>query len=161
MADAAKALREHILWLLDGGHAHLDFNRATDEFPLEAVGKRAPGLPHTGWELVEHLRLAQRDVLDYCRDPEHAPPAWPDGYWPAAPGPAEEAIWLRSLEAFRSDAAALRQLIADPVTDLLAGLPHAPEHTLLREALIVADHNAYHLGQLVDVRKALGVWEAR
>ncbi len=158
MADAAKALREHVLWLLDGGHAHLDFDRATDEFPFEAVGKRPPGLPHSGWELVEHLRIAQRDVRDYCRDPDHASPEWPEGYWASKPGPDDEATWLRSLEAFRADAAGLRALVADPAADLLAGLPHAAEHTLLREALIVADHNAYHLGQLVDVRKALGVW---
>jgi uncharacterized damage-inducible protein DinB len=157
------SVREHVLWLLEGGHAHLGFDRATEGVPLEAVAKAAAGQPNTLWELVEHIRLAQRDILDYCRATspgDYDEPKWPHGYWPEDRGPADAAAWQASRDTFRADAAALRQWIADPQRDLFAPLPVCHEHTLMRQALIVADHNAYHLGQMVVLRKALGVWHA-
>ena len=158
--DFQKPLRDHLLWLLRSGGAHVTFAAAVEGFPPERAGASAPGLPHTAWQLVEHLRIAQRDILDFCRDPEAESPPWPEGFWPA-PSPPGEDVWRASLAAFDADLAALEALVADPATDLLAQLAWgAPGVTLLREALLVADHNAYHVGQLVDLRRALGLWPA-
>ncbi|WP_022836805.1 DinB family protein, partial [Salisaeta longa] len=115
------------------------------------------GLPHSGWELVEHLRIAQRDILDFCQADAYEQPAWPDDYWPAAAAPPSENAWHDSLQQIRDDHAALCTLVRD-TPDLMAVVPHGETQTFLREALLVADHNAYHLGQLVDVRRALDCW---
>jgi hypothetical protein len=158
--DAQKPLRDHLLWLLRSGGAHVTLAAAVDGLPPALAGASAPGLPHTAWQLVEHLRIAQRDILDFCRDPEAESPPWPDGFWPPPAPPGDDA-WPASLAALDADLAALEALVADPATDLFAQLPWgAPGVTLLREALLVADHNAYHAGQLVDLRRALGRWPA-
>ena len=154
-----KALREHLDYLLGGGGAHLDFDKAITGLPPEIRGVRAPNTPHTAWRLVEHLRIAQWDILEFSRDPEHVSPEWPAGYWPAGDAPPDDAAWDRSVAAFRADLAAMRALVNNPGTDLFAPLPHGDGQTVLREALLVADHNAYHLGQLVFLRRALGAWD--
>lgn len=156
--DAWGGVREHVLNLLAGGQAHLDFEKAVAGLPAGLRGARPPGLPHSPWQLVEHLRIAQWDILQFTIDPAHVSPEFPDGYWPAGDAPPDSSAWDRSLAAFRADLQALRDLVADPTTDLVAPLPHAAGYTVLREALLVADHNAYHLGQLVDVRRLLGAW---
>ena len=153
-----RALREHLLELLGGGHAHLDFDRAFADLPAGLRGARPPGLPHTPWRLVEHLRIAQWDILRFSVDPEHVSPAFPDGYWPEGDAPPDPGAWDRSVAAFRADLRSMMDLVADPGTDLLAPIPQGQGHTILREALLVADHNAYHLGQLVTVRRLLGAW---
>ena len=153
-----RAIREHLRELLGGGHAHLDFERAIADLPAELRGARPPGLPHTPWRLVEHLRIAQWDILRFSVDPHHVSPAFPDGYWPEGDAPPDPGAWDRSVAAFRSDLRAVMDLVADPETDLLATIPHGQGQTVLREALLVADHNAYHLGQLVTVRRLLGAW---
>lgn len=158
MADQA-ALREHLLELLGGGHAHLDFERAIAGLPAELRGARPPGLPHTPWRLVEHMRIAQWDILRFSVDPAHVSPEFPGGYWPEGDGPPDPGAWDRSVTAFRADLLAMMDLAADPGTDLFAPIPHGQGQTILREALLVADHNAYHLGQLVTVRRLLGAWE--
>jgi hypothetical protein len=157
-ADQTASLREHLLYLLGGGGAHLDFDKAVAGLPAELRGAKPAGQPHTPWRLLEHLRLAQWDILRFCVDPAHASPDWPGGYWPSGDAPPDAATWDRSVEAFRADLRAVRDLVADPASDLFEPLPHGQGQTLLREALLVADHNAYHLGQLVLVRRLLGAW---
>jgi hypothetical protein len=151
-------LRQHLDELLGGGGAHLDFDAAVADLPPALRGKKPPHVPHTPWRLVEHMRIAQWDILEFCRNPSHVSPDWPGGYWPAGDAPPDDDAWEASLAQFRADLAAVRQLVADPSVDLLARLPHGTGQTVLREALLVADHNAYHLGQLVAVRRALGAW---
>jgi hypothetical protein len=151
-------LRDHLLKLLDGGQAHLTFDEATEGLPVELQGARAPNLPHSPWRLVEHMRIAQEDILRFCLDPEYVSPEFPAGYWPEGDAPPDERAWDRSVAAFRADLRAMQDLVADPATDLFAPIPHGQGQTILREALLVADHNAYHLGQLVAVRRMLGAW---
>ena len=156
--DRAAALREHLLYLLRGGGAHLDFEKAVAGLPAELRGAKVPGLPHTPWRLLEHMRIAQWDILEFSRNPKHVSPEFPDGYWPASDGPPDAAAWDQSVAAFRAGLKAMQDLVADPATDLLMPIPHGEGQTILREALLVADHNAYHLGQFVVVRRALGTW---
>src|SRR5262245_52059533 len=157
-SDQTAALREHLLYLLRGGDAHLDFEKAIAGLPPELRGARPAGVPHTPWRLLEHLRIAQWDILQFWRDPAHVSPPFPDGYWPKGDAPPDPGAWDRSVQAFRADLRAVQDLVADPATDLFTPLPHGQGQTPLREALLVADHNAYHLGQLVVVRRALGAW---
>jgi hypothetical protein len=157
--DQTKALREHLLYLLRGGGAHLDFDKAVAGLPPELRGVKPAGLPHSPWRLLEHLRIAQWDILEFSRNPKHTSPEFPKGYWPKGDAPPDAAAWDRSVSAFRTDLAALQALVADPASDLFTPFPHGQGQTLLREALLVADHNAYHLGQLVVVRRLLGAWE--
>jgi hypothetical protein len=152
------ALREHLVDLLRGGNAHLDFEKAIASLPPELRGVRPQGLPHTPWRLVEHMRIAQWDILRFSVDPHHTSPDFPDGYWPVGDAPPDPAAWDQTIAAFRSDLRAMMELVADPNTDLFRPLPHGQGQTILREALLVADHNAYHLGQLVTVRRLLGAW---
>lgn len=151
-------LRTHLLRLLDWQDAHVSFDAAVADLPPEARGARAPGLPFSPWMLLEHLRLAQADILDFCRNPEYREMAWPDDYWPAAAEPASDEAWEESIAAFRHDQEALARLTADPATDLFAVIPHGTGQTFLREILLVADHNAYHVGQMVALRRLLGIW---
>ncbi|MBI1917519.1 MAG: DinB family protein [Planctomycetes bacterium] len=154
-----QALREHLLYLLRGGGAHLSFDDAIADLPAELRGAKVSGVPHTPWHLLEHLRLAQWDILEFSRNPKHVSPSFPDGYWPRSDAPPDADAWDRSVTAFRADLKAMQDLVADPATDLLARIPRGEGQTILREALLVADHNAYHLGQLVMLRRALGTWE--
>jgi len=152
------SLREHLLYLLRGGGAHLDFDAAVAGLPTELRGARAASVPHTPWRLVEHMRIAQWDILEFSRNPKHVSPPFPQGYWPEGDAPPNAAAWERSLTAFRADLKAMQDLVADPSTDLFARIPHGEGQTILREALLVADHNAYHLGQLVMLRRVLDAW---
>jgi hypothetical protein len=159
-ADQTAALREHLLYLLRSGGAHVDFEAAVADLPPDLRGGKVAGLPHTPWRLLEHLRIAQWDILEFCRNPRHASPTFPEGYWPKGDAPPDDVAWNRSVAAFRADLRAMQALVADPATDLFAPLPHGKGQTVLREALLVADHNAYHLGQLIVVRRLLGAWPA-
>jgi hypothetical protein len=153
-----ETLRKHVLELLHGGHAHLRFDKAVAGLPPKLRGARPPGLPHTPWRLVEHMRIAQWDILRFSIDPGHVSPEFPRGYWPEGDAPPNAAAWNRSVGAFRADLKAMMDLVADPKSDLFTPFAHGQGQTLLREALLVADHNAYHLGQLVTVRRQLGAW---
>jgi hypothetical protein len=153
-----KALRDHLLYLLGGGAAHLDFDLAVAGLPANLRGARPAGVPHTPWRLLEHMRIAQWDILEFSRNPRHVSPKFPEGYWPAGDAPPDDAAWDRSVASFRADLRAMQDLVANPATDLFAPIPHGDGQTILREALLVADHNGYHLGQLVVVRRALGAW---
>ena len=156
--DRDAGLREHLLYLLRGGGAHLKFDKAVGGLPVEMRGRKPDGIPHSPWRILEHMRIAQWDILEFCRNPKHVSPEFPDGYWPAGDEPDDAAAWDESVGAFHSDSVAMQELVADPATDLFAPIPHGSGQTILREALLVADHNAYHLGQMVAVRRALGGW---
>lgn len=151
-------LREHLLWLLRGGNAHVGFEDAIANLPVELRGGMPARITHTPWQLVEHMRIAQWDILEFSRNPDHISPAFPDGYWPERQTPPDAAAWNASIDAFRRDAQELQGLVADPGQDLFTPFPWGEGQTLLREALLVSDHNAYHLGQLIAVRRALGAW---
>jgi hypothetical protein len=133
--------------------AHLSLREAVADFPVDLRGKKPRGAPHTAWQLLEHMRLAQEDILDFSRNPGYQERKFPDDYWPAAAAPPDEEAWDRSVKQFEKDLKAMQKLVADG--DLFATIPHGQDQTLLREALLVADHNAYHLGQLVFLRKML------
>lgn len=154
-----KALREHLISLLRGGNAHVDFESAIKALPVALRGKRPKGSPHSPWELLEHLRIAQSDILEFSRDAAHQSPAWPEGYWPKTPAPPTASAWAKSVKQFRDDLNAMCELVENPSTDLFDKIPHGDGQTILREALLVADHNAYHLGQFVIVRRLLGAWK--
>jgi hypothetical protein len=153
------SLRQHLLDLLTSSHAHADFEAALRNLPAALRGKRPKGAEHSPWQLLEHLRIAQWDILEFSSDARHVSPEWPRGYWPAGAAPPDEKAWEKSVRAFRKDLKAFCALVADPGTDLYARFPHGDGQTLLREALLLADHNAYHVGQLVLVRRLLGAWQ--
>lgn len=150
-------LRDHVIYLLRGGGAHAPIEMLLADWPRYLRGAKPPGQPHTPWRLLEHLRIAQWDILEFCRDPAHVSPRWPEGYWPADDAPPDTEAWERSCAAFRADLASMEALVANPEIDLLARFPHGDGQTLLREALLVADHNAYHQGQLAMLRRLLGL----
>ena len=154
------ALRQHLLDLLRGRNAHADFDTVVADFPSRMRGVKPPGAPHTAWQLLEHMRIAQSDILEFSRDAKHKSPPWPEGYWPKTEAPPSAASWNNSLRSFRADLKAMAKLLADKKTDLFAQIPHGTGQTILREALLVADHNSYHLGQLVLLRRLLGTWKA-
>jgi hypothetical protein len=154
------ALRQHLLDLLRGRNAHADFDTVMADFPSRLRGVKPPGAPHTGWQLLEHMRIAQWDIVEFSRDAKHKSPAWPDGYWPKTEAPPSAASWNNSLRSFRADLKAMAKLVADKKTDLFARIPHGSGQTILREALLIADHNSYHLGQMVLLRRLLGNWKA-
>jgi uncharacterized damage-inducible protein DinB len=154
------ALRQHLLDLLRGRNAHADFDAVVADFPSRLRGVKPPGAPHTAWQLLEHMRIAQSDILGFSRDAKHKSPAWPEGYWPKTEAPPNAAAWNNSLRSFRADWKAMAKLIADKKTDLFAQIPHGSGQTILREALLIADHNSYHLGQMVLLRRLLGTWKA-
>lgn len=153
-------LRKQIAAVLDWGEAHVTFEAAVADFPVKLRGVRPAGLPYSGWEQLEHMRIAQSDMLEFSRDPEHVSPAWPSGYWPTSPAPQSEKAWDESVRLFQADRDAFQKLVLDPANDLLAPIPHGKGQTLLREALLTADHNSHHLGQLILVRRLLGAWKA-
>jgi hypothetical protein len=149
-------LRDQLRKLLHSKHAHANFDDAVKDFPRELRGKRPAGAPHSAWELLEHLRIAQWDILEFSRDAKHVSPEWPSGYWPSSPEPPNEAAWDESVTAFQRDLHALADLATDESIDLYARIPHGDGQTILREILLTADHNAYHVGQLMMVRRILG-----
>jgi hypothetical protein len=153
-----KALRQHVLNLLKGGNAHLVFDSAFKDLPAELRGKRPKGAQHSPWEVLEHLRIAQWDILEFSRNPNHKSPEFPRGYWPRTQTPPHETAWDKSMQSFRKDLEALCDLVANESTDLFAKIPHGDGQTILREALLAADHNAYHLGEAVLLRRVLGAW---
>lgn len=157
-AAAEARLRETVIQLLAGGGAHATFDAAVKGLPSALRGRAPKGLPYSPWQILEHLRIAQWDIVEFSRDPRHVSPEWPSGYWPTAQAPANEAAWRRSVTQCRRDLQAMQALVADPSTDLYARIPWGDGQTILREALLVADHNAYHVGELIVVRRLLGAW---
>jgi uncharacterized damage-inducible protein DinB len=153
-----RALRTQLASFLDWKSAHVGFDAAVRGIPARFRGAVAPGFVHSAWQVVEHIRIAQHDILDFCRNPHYEEKAWPGDYWPASPRPKDAAAWSRSIAAVRRDRKSMQRLALDRRVDLFARIPHGTGQTYLRELLLVADHTAYHVGQIVDIRKALGVW---
>jgi uncharacterized damage-inducible protein DinB len=153
-----KALRAQLVKLLDFNQAHVDFDRAVKGIPARLRGQLPQGTEHSLWQLVEHLRIAQADILEFCRTAKYKEKKWPDDYWPKALGPRHAAEWTKAIAAYRRDRKALQRLAANPTIDLLSAIPHGTGQTYLREILLVADHNAYHIGQIVALRRRLGIW---
>src|SRR5258708_6344108 len=148
-----KSLRKHLLELLDGGHAYTTFDKIIADFPPKLRGEKPAGLPHSAWMLLEHMRIAQWDILDFCRNPKYKNLLWPEHYWPAHPAPPNTTAWSQSIRSFRDDREAMKILVSDPKTDLFAKIPWGDGQTILREALLIADHTSHHLRQLIDVRR--------
>jgi len=151
----ADPLRQHLANLLTKAEAHVDLESELKDFPRELRGRKPPGAPHTPWQLLEHIRIAQWDILEFSRDAKHQSPKWPEGYWPNAEAPPDDKAWDKSVKTVLEDLQSMADLASDPKRDLVARIPHGDGQTLLREALLVADHNAYHLGQLVMLRRIL------
>jgi hypothetical protein len=156
--DTQEIVRKHLLDLLRGGNAHMGFDESFDNFPTEAINASPAGSDYTPWRLLEHIRIAQWDILEFVRDPSHKSPPWPDGYWPAKGVIADRQKWEESLKGFWADLHDMQALIEDPQTDLLGEIPHAPGYTILREALVLADHNAYHMGEFAMMRQVMDTW---
>jgi hypothetical protein len=154
-----QTLRQALHELLQGGAAHLAFDDAVADLPADLRGRKPKLLPHTPWRLVEHLRIAQYDILEFCRNPDYASIDWPNGYWPQTDAPPNDQAWTQSLHDFRADHATMLALVSNPANDLSKPIPWGNGQTVLREAMLLADHNAYHLGQLVTVRRLLGAWD--
>ena len=152
------SLRTQLIDLLKGGNAHAKFDDVIAGLPPKLRGQKPPGLPHSPWMLLDHLRIAQWDILEFSRNKKHVSPDWPTGYWPRTAAPPSTAAWNASIKNFRKDLKALQDLVANPKTDLHARIPWGDGQTILRQALLAADHTAYHLAQLVDARRALGAW---
>lgn len=153
-------LREQLLYLLQGGNAHMSFEQAVADFPTDQMNVYPPRVSYTPWHILEHLRITQWDILEFIRNPAHVSPPFPRGYWPAPNAQASIEMWADTIAAFQSDLKALAALVADPTTDLTAELPHARGYTILREILVVADHNAYHIGELAVLRQIMNTWPA-
>src|SRR5229473_1047522 len=156
--DQIDSLRQHLLYLLGGGGAHAKFDDVVKNLPPKLRGTTPAKLPHSPWMLLEHLRLAQWDILEFSRNKKHASPDWPEGYWPRTEAPPSSAAWNASVKNLQKDLKAMQDLVTNPKTDFHARIPWGEGQTILPEALLVADHNAYHLAQLVDVRRLLGAW---
>lgn len=151
-------VRAHLRALLKGGDAHATVDQAVADMPVDRRHVAPSGAPFTPWQVLEHARIAQWDILEFSRDAAHVSPEWPAGYWPAAKPTPPAGAWDETVRALRADLAALERLVSDPATDLYASIPHGTGQTVLREALVAATHTSYHLGQLVLLRKLLGAW---
>jgi hypothetical protein len=152
-------MRAQLAKALDWGEAHADFDKAVKDFPRPLRGRRVPRLPYTAWQLLEHMRIAQQDILDFCTNPRYVELRWPDDYWPAAGAPRDAKAWDRSVAAFRRDRAALQTLAGKGKVNLEKKIPHGNGQTYLREILLVLDHNAYHTAEIVMLRRLLGAWK--
>ena len=157
--DPHASLSQHLVELLVGGHAHAKFEDAIEGLPAKLRGEKPENFPHSPWMILEHLRITQWDILEFSRNQKHESPKWPEGYWPEAEAPLTESAWTKSVEQFHSDLKAMQNFVTNPKTDLFAKIPWGAGQTILREALLVADHNAYHVAQIVDVRRLLGAWK--
>lgn len=157
--DPTKELRQTLIELLNGGSAHATFDAAVQNLPEKLRGEKPDNFPHTAWMLLEHLRIAQADILDFSRNPKYKAMEWPDDYWPKTSAPPSAFAWTKSIQQFRKDLKTMQALVTNPKTDLYAKIPWGDGQTILREALLVADHNAYHIAQLIDVRRLLGDWK--
>jgi hypothetical protein len=157
--DHIKSLRQHLIKLLDSSEAHAGFDDVVKSLPVELQGKVPKGAEHSPWQELEHLRIAQSDIFEFAVNPKHKSPKWPEGYWPKSPAPPDAKAWQKSAEAFRADLKRFAKLLGEESMDLFAKIPHGDGQTILRQALLAADHNAYHLGQLVLLRRLLGAWK--
>ncbi|MFC2054678.1 DinB family protein [Chloroflexota bacterium] len=158
--ESDKVVREQLLFLLKGGNAHMNFDQAVADFQIQNINTKPPNVSYTPWYLLEHLRIAQWDILEFIRDPKHVSPVWPEGYWPSENYEADQAKWDKTIIDFYADMETLQDMVANPHTNLYAPIPHAPDYTILREILLVADHNAYHIGEFAILRQVMNNWQS-
>jgi hypothetical protein len=154
-AKTDRAIREHVRYVLQGKGAHIDYRAALADYPLSIINKKIGELPYTPWHVLEHMRIAQWDILEFSRNGSHVSPDWPEGYWPAPDEEADEQKWNETVAKFLSDLNEMEELLMNPATNLFARIPHGDGQTILREAILTADHNAYHLGSLMTLKKSL------
>jgi hypothetical protein len=155
--NTGRVLRQQLLAFLAGGNAHMDYNSAIAGFPMKEMNRRVPNGSYTIWHLLEHMRIVQWDILEFVRNPDHVSPDFPAGYWPAEDRMGTPEEWRDTAKAFRADLKAFRKVVTDPKTDLFSPIPHAPDYTVIREVLLVGDHNAFHVGEFVAVRRVLNL----
>ncbi len=153
-----KLVRQQLLALLRGGHAHMDYDSMIADFPMDRINEAPPNVPYSPWHLLEHLRITQWDILEFIQDPDHDSPEWPRGYWPSPGATADEEQWNATVNEFKNDLQDLIALVEASETELYADLPHAEGYTILREILLVADHNAYHIGEFAILRQVMDTW---
>ena len=158
--ESDKVVREQLLFLLRGGNAHMNFDQAVTDFPIQNINTKPPNISYTPWYLLEHLRIAQWDILEFIRDPKHVSPTWPEGYWPPENQVADQAKWEKTISDFHTDMEMLQDIVVDQHVDLYAPISHAPDYTILREILLVADHNAYHIGEFAILRQVMDNWHS-
>lgn len=158
MDNPDKVLREQLLALLRGGNAHMSLEQAVVDFPLDHINSKPPNVPYTPWHLIEHLRIAQLDILEFIRDPDYVSPEWPLGYWPPPRTTTDRSGWEKSIQDFRADLESIKDIVRDPDTDFFGSIPHAPGYNIFREILLVADHNAYHTGEFAILRQVMNTW---
>jgi hypothetical protein len=158
--ESDAVIREQLLALLNGGNAHMGIDDAVVNFPILSMNVQPPNVPYTPWHLLEHIRITQRDILDFIRDPNYVSPNWPIGYWPVRDAQTDQAGWDETIRKIKSDLAALVEIVKDPKTEFTAAIPHAPGYNIFREVLLVADHNAYHIGEFGILREVMGTWPA-
>jgi hypothetical protein len=156
--ESDRVLREQLVALLRGGNAHDGFEQVTADFPIEQINLKPLNVEYSFWQLLEHMRIAQWDILEFIRNSQHVSPKWPQGYWPPQDEMVDETRWRQTIQAFQSDLESMQAIVTNPQVDLLAEIPHAPGYTILREALLVADHNAYHIGEFGILRQVGGTW---
>jgi hypothetical protein len=153
-------LRRELLALLEGVNAHMSFAEVVADFPLEHINSKPTHTPYSIWHFVEHIRIAQWDILEFIRNPRHVSPDYPEGYRPRPTEKTDERGWRKSIDAVLADLEALQDIVRDPKTDFFAPISHAPDYTIFREILLAADHNAYHIGELAVLRQVMNVWPA-
>ena len=153
-----KVVRAELLHLLRGGNAHMTFDQALADFPLDKINSKPPSTVYTPWHLLEHIRIAQWDILEFIQNPDHISPSWPAGYWPAREAQADESNWNETIGSFREDLQSLQDIVSNPNTDLYAPIPHSRDYTIFREILVVSDHTAYHVGEFAILRQVMGSW---
>jgi len=158
--ESDKVVREQLLYLIRGGNAHMNFDQAVADFPIQNINTKPPNVSYTPWYLLEHLRIAQWDILEFIRDPKHVSPTWPKGYWPPENEEADQAKWEKTIGDFQADMETLQEMVVDQQVDLYAQIPHAPDYTILREILLVADHNSYHIGEFAILRQVMDSWQS-
>jgi hypothetical protein len=154
-------LRKELVFQINGGNAHVPFEKAVAGFPAKFRGVVPEGLPYSSWQLLEHIRIAQADMLEFCSSSKYKEKKWPDDYWPKSPAPPDARSWEGSIRSIKNDRAAFIKLISDPNVDLFRPLPWGSGQTLFHEACLIIDHNSYHLGEIVTVRHLLGVWPSQ
>jgi uncharacterized damage-inducible protein DinB len=154
-------VRRQVIKVLDWEDAHASFDAAVADIPPELRGVQPAGMPYSLWQMVEHMRLAQLDILEFCVNPNYVESKWPDDYWPSGPVPPADDAWDKSIKDFRRDNEALKKLAEDPKIDLFAKIPHGTGQTYLRELLLAADHNSYHIGQIIVLRRLLDIWKSK
>src|SRR5579863_2947119 len=152
-------MRRQLLNYIQDRHAHASFDEAIKAFPVKLINAKPEKIPYTFWALLEHIRISQNDILDFIQNPDYQDKDWPKDYWPSKKAKANKKIWDKTIAGYKKDLKALEKMFGNPKTDLLAKIPHGQGQTIFREALLVIDHNAYHIGEFILMRRALNIWK--